>query len=68
MGYLKTLRLPAIARNYQAVAREASETNKSYDQYLAALLEIEVNQRRENRLRQLLKGGCGHFLGLLYVA
>ena len=54
-SYLKTLRLPAIARNYQAIAREATETNKSYDQYLAALLEIEVNQRRENRLKELLK-------------
>jgi DNA replication protein DnaC len=53
--YLKALRLPAIARSYRSVAREAGEQNKTYEEYLAAVLEIEVNQRKDNRLKALLK-------------
>lgn len=54
-SYLKTLRLPAIARNYLAIARDAAEDRKTYEQFLLAVLEVEVNQRRENKLKQLLR-------------
>jgi DNA replication protein DnaC len=54
-SYLKRLRLPSIARNYRAIAREAAESSKTYDEFLAAVLEVEVNQRRDNRLKELLK-------------
>jgi DNA replication protein DnaC len=53
--YLKALRLPAIARSYRSIAREAAEQNKTFEEYLAAVLEVEVNQRRDNRLKALLK-------------
>ena len=49
--YLKDLRLPAIARNYRSLAREAAEQNKTLEEYLAAVHEVEVNQRRDNKLK-----------------
>lgn len=53
--YLKALRLPAVARSYRGLAREAGEQNKTFEEYLAAVLEAEVNQRRDNKLKTLLK-------------
>ena len=53
--YLKDLRLPAVARNYRSLAREASEQNQTFEEYLAAVLEVEVNQRKDNKLKALLK-------------
>ena len=50
--YLKRLRLPAVAANYQRVAQEASQTNQSYERYLLALAEAEVQQREANAERQ----------------
>ena len=47
--YLKRLRLPAVAANYQRVAQEASQTNQSYERYLLALAEAEVQQREAQR-------------------
>ncbi len=50
--YLKRLRLPAVAANYRRVAQEASQTNQSYERYLLALAEAEVQQREANAERQ----------------
>jgi len=47
-AHLKRLKLPAIARTFQALAREAAESNQDYQSYLLALLEQEVRQRNEN--------------------
>ncbi len=44
-AYLKRLRLPTIARDYVALAREAEATNAGYVAYLQAVLEQEVQQR-----------------------
>lgn len=51
-AHLKRLKLPAIARSYEAMAREAAAANQSFDGYLLALLEQEVRQRDENLQRK----------------
>ena len=45
---LKRLRLPTIAQHYEKLAREASDGNQTYEDYLLRLLELEVAQREEN--------------------
>jgi hypothetical protein len=54
--YLKQLRLPAICRHYQELARQAVQRNLPYEAFLLALVEMEAQQREENahqkRLRQ----------------
>jgi DNA replication protein DnaC len=47
-AHLKRLRMPAVARTYEALAREAAEANQSYESYLLAVLEQEVRQRDDN--------------------
>ncbi|WXJ87718.1 IS21 family transposase ISCth9 [Moorella humiferrea] len=54
-SYLKKLRLPAILRSYQQVAREAADRNQSYTEYLCALMEQEIIQREEANLKRRLK-------------
>ena len=54
-SYLKRLKLPAIARSYMEVARDASERNSSYIEYLLALVEQEVIHREEASLRRRIK-------------
>jgi DNA replication protein DnaC len=46
--YLKRLKLPSIARHYQDFARQAADHNRSYEDYLSALLEQEVLSREES--------------------
>ncbi len=53
--YLKRLRLPTIAREYAALARDAEATNAGYFDYLRAVLEQEVRQRDENHLTRRLQ-------------
>lgn len=53
-GYLKQLRLPGVAHHLQSVTREAQEDGRGYLEFLRALLEAEVTQRRENQARRLL--------------
>lgn len=53
--YLKQLRLPSMARQYAAVARDAEERNLRYEEYLLALLEQESRSREENQRQQRLK-------------
>lgn len=55
-AHLKRLKLPAIAKNYEKLARDAEVSNQTYDGYLLALLDHEINQRDQNlqaaRIRQ----------------
>lgn len=51
-SYLKQLRLPAMVHNYTKLAKEAAEANLPYEDYLLALLEIEVEHRVENATRK----------------
>jgi DNA replication protein DnaC len=45
--YLKALKMPAIARDYTAVARCARDGQWQYEEFLKELLEKEVNSRSE---------------------
>ena len=52
---LKLLKMPGAARAWRALAREAQAQGQGYDAFLAALLEAELQSRRENRLNQHLR-------------
>ena len=54
-SHLKTLRLPSFAQNYRQFAEDATRTSQSYDRFLLALAEQEINQRDLNRQRACLK-------------
>ena len=51
-SYLKQLKLPAMAQNYTKLAREAAQANMPYEDYLLALLELEVAHRTENAAKK----------------
>ncbi len=55
-AYLKELRLPTMAREYENLARQCAQENKGYTEFLQDLLEREVQQRQskamDRRLRQ----------------
>ena len=53
--YLRRLKLPTIRRLYRDLAREAAEHNKTFEDYLLALLEQEVIQREDNQTLMRLK-------------
>ena len=52
---VKQLRMPTIGRQYRSLAREAEERNLSYEEYLLALLEGELQTREENQKQRRLK-------------
>lgn len=53
--FLKRLKLPTMRRHYREMAREAAEHNKTFEDYLLALLEQEVLQRDDNQMLLRLK-------------
>lgn len=53
--YLKQLCLPAMARAYPAVVREAAANRHDYTQFLIALCGYEIEQRQRNQLARRLK-------------
>ena len=53
--YLKQLRLPTFATNYQRFAMDAAQANQSYEQFLLALAEQEVAQRDQHREARLIR-------------
>jgi len=54
-SYLKTLKLPTIAREYQAIARASAKANEPYENYLQRLTEIEVQHRQSQAIARRLK-------------
>ena len=46
-NYLRLLRLPTFAQNYQSYAQDATRTNLSYERYLLALCQAEAVGVRE---------------------
>ena len=56
--YLKQLRLSRMARDCEAMAREAEQRGLGYLGYLQALLEGELAQRHEQQLRLRLKAAA----------
>ncbi len=55
-SYLRQLRLPNFARNYQAFAADAARSNLDYTRYLLALAEQEVSKREQNRIQKRMQG------------
>jgi DNA replication protein DnaC len=53
--YLKELRLPAILRDYAAVAEECSRKKSDYREYLKFLCERELMEREERAAERRLK-------------
>jgi len=51
---LRSLRLPAIGRQYEALSRTALDQNWSHVQYLQALIETECQERATHRQQRLL--------------
>ena len=51
-AYLKRLRLPTLAANYLRFAQEAAKSNQSFERYLLALIEAEVQHRETNSERK----------------
>lgn len=52
---LRSLHLPSVLREHQALARSAEAGEWSYPQYLRALVELEINERHERKIARLLK-------------
>jgi DNA replication protein DnaC len=52
---LKQLRLPTMCAEFEKLAREASASNETYEQYLLRLTELEVAARSGNALRARIK-------------
>jgi len=53
--YLKILKLPAVSREYQHLARQARDGAWPYEDFLRELLEAEVRSRQERTAAQRLK-------------
>lgn len=53
--HLKRLKMPTIRRLYKELARDAAQSNRTYEDYLLALLEQEVIQRDDNQTKARLK-------------
>lgn len=53
--YLRTLKLPTMLREYPVVARQSSEQDASYDQFLAQLAELEVQNRHAQAIKRRIK-------------
>src|SRR6266851_8144513 len=52
---LKELHLPAMRACFEETARRAEKETLSYEQYLLELAERECEQRRQSRIRKLLR-------------
>ncbi len=55
VGYLKELRLPTIRSCFEEVARQAEQETLSYQRYLLALVERELQVRRQHHLERQLR-------------
>lgn len=51
---LKRLKLSSLVRNYAQFANVAAKENQSYELYLKALIEEELNNRETNRIKRLI--------------
>jgi DNA replication protein DnaC len=54
-NYLSTLRLPTIAKQYPEVARQCSEEDPPYDEFLERLVEREILVRGEKATARRIK-------------
>jgi DNA replication protein DnaC len=51
-AYLKRLRLPTVSANYRRFSQEAAKSSQTYERYLLALVEAEVQHREANAERK----------------
>lgn len=54
--YLGQLKLPTFAQNYEQYAQDASRGDSTHVQYLLALCEAEMAQRKVNRIERAIAG------------
>lgn len=54
-SHTKTLKLPAVAREYAALARQAREGGWPYEDYLKDLLEAEIDSRQQRTCQRRLR-------------
>jgi DNA replication protein DnaC len=54
-AHLKQLRLPAMAAEFEKLAREAAAANEGYPQYLLRLTELEVAARATNAVQARIR-------------
>ena len=54
-AHLKRLKLPTMRRQYAALAREAASDNRTFEEYLLALLEQEVQQRNLSMMQERMR-------------
>ena len=54
--HLRQLKLTAILRSYAALARQARENGSEYEDFLASLVESEIDARADNRLKRRIRG------------
>ena len=52
---LKELRLPTMLAEFEKLAREATEANQTFTDYLLRLSELEVSTRQANALSKRIK-------------
>lgn len=52
---LKKLRLPTFLKVYPQLSRQAEEGNLTFEQFLLALVEQEINNREENTRKQRIR-------------
>ena len=52
---LKQLRLPTMKAEFEQLAREAAQSNQTFEQYLLRLTELEVSARASNTLNSRIK-------------
>jgi DNA replication protein DnaC len=53
--YLKALKLPAFASEYQGLVRQARDAGWDYEDFLRELLEVELHSREERIAKRRLK-------------
>lgn len=54
-SYLKTLKLPTMRAEYEAIARQCSQTDVPYEEFLRQLAEMEVQRRIAAAIERRLK-------------
>lgn len=54
-GQLRQLRMPALAREHEAMVRRARSESWPYEDYLRELLQVEINSRLEHAMRNRIR-------------
>ena len=52
---LKSLYLPAMAKEYVEISKLAEKDKKTYEQYLAKLVEIEIHSKHRLKVDRLVR-------------